>query len=347
MGSIELDADEERRRPRRDEDRKYLYDLAELYHNATGLKNPLSFFLQARTYSKVWASVKSTLKGYHSAQFGTPLMSDYTYFKRTLANAYRARAARRYYCNIDGKEDFFLYPLHYHPEGSTSVSAKYTDYEFNAIKNIAISLPWGVKLYVKEHVSAEGIRPPRFYRDLEKFPNIRLLAPTENTKKIIKNSMGIITLTSTVGYEALILNRPVIILGDVFYSINPNCFTVRDFYLLPEMVKRVLERKIDSQANHDFVKAYWLACREGIIFRKIDADDADLTIVGEQLEQLIQSRARVASDLPFCNVVRYDSQALTEGSRCLRKWSENPIKRMASIAPIPDQYLNTLLTISV
>ena len=246
--------------------------------------------MQARTYSKVWASVKSTLKGYRSAQFGTPLMSDYTYFKRTLANVYRARVARRYYCNIDEKEDFFLYPLHYHPEASTSVGAKYTDNEFNTIKNIAISLPWGRKLYVKEHISAEGIRPPRFYRDLKRFTNIRLLAPTENTKKLIRDSLGIITLTSTVGYEALILNRPVIVLGDVFYSINPNCFTVRDFYLLPETVKKALNSKIDAQANHDFIKAYWLACREGSVFQKTDSNDANLALIGEQLEQLIQAK---------------------------------------------------------
>src|SRR5690606_36008536 len=121
------------------------------------------------------------------------------------------------YENPPHTEKYILYPLHYHPEASTSVLAgTYLD-ELAVIKNISFSLPHGVKLYVKDHVSAYGYPSLEFYEKLKNLPNVRLLSPFENTKILIARSCAVITLTSTVGYEALLMGKRVFLYGRVFY----------------------------------------------------------------------------------------------------------------------------------
>ena len=48
-------------------------------------------------------------------------------------------------------ENFVLYPLHISPEASLLGTAPEMAEQFGFIKNISINLPYGVKLYVKEH----------------------------------------------------------------------------------------------------------------------------------------------------------------------------------------------------
>ena len=115
-------------------------------------------------------------------------------------------------------DDYYVYPMHYHPESSTSVLAPtYTD-EFNNILNISNNLPFGTYLYVKDHASAVGVQNVEFYKKVSLLPAVKLVHYNQNIKKIIMSSKGVITVNSTAGYEALILNKPVVLLGRVFYE---------------------------------------------------------------------------------------------------------------------------------
>jgi len=140
------------------------------------------------------------------------------YFLRYICSRFKVGLVKRLYqAPVEG-EQFLLYPMHFHPESSTSILAgTYLD-EYEVIRNIAFSLPEGVRLYVKDHISAWGYPALDFYRRIKRLPNVRLLGPNEPTKQLIKASAGVITLTSTVGYEALLLKTRVFLFGQVFYS---------------------------------------------------------------------------------------------------------------------------------
>lgn len=162
-------------------------------------------------------------------QHGDPVALSVAYFKRSMTRRFRARSVTRLYGTEIYDEPFFIYPLHYHPESSTSVwAADYVD-ELSVIKAIAFRLPVNVRLYVKEHPSAVALQPPSFYRQLKEMPNVELLAPNLPTKEIVRRSKGVVCLTSTVGFEGAVLNKPVIIFGNVFYSYFPNVRAVRDY----------------------------------------------------------------------------------------------------------------------
>ena len=129
-----------------------------------------------------------------------------------------------------GNDDvYYLFPLHLQPEASTSVLASYFSSQHNSVLNAAFSLPFPYKLYVKAHPSGVWNNKRDFYRELKKIPNVVLLSPEENVANLIKESRGVITLTSTIGLEAALAGKPVYILGNVFYSYHPLCKKVSGF----------------------------------------------------------------------------------------------------------------------
>lgn len=186
-------------------------------------------------------------------QIGNPIRVSSHQFSRRCKRALKSRFISRYHANIDEKESYFLYPIHYHPEASTSYQSPFYINELETIRNIALSLPFGTKLVVKDHVSSFGFPSLSFYKSVSEIPNVLLASHLENTKHLIKKSKGVITLTSTVGYEALILNKPVFLLGNVFYEHHKNVIKVNWNNLFIN-----LNRSIDTE-NDDYNKKFLLS----------------------------------------------------------------------------------------
>lgn len=162
-------------------------------------------------------------------QHGSPVKISLSLFYRSLKRRLRVKKTYLHFEEPEKSENFFIYPLHYHPEASTSVWAPDFVDELSTIKSIAFRIPTTHKLYVKEHPSAVALQPLEFYNQLRAMPNVRLIGPDYPTKQLIRQSEGVICVTSTVGYEAAILNKPVIVLGNVFYSYFPNVMHIPDF----------------------------------------------------------------------------------------------------------------------
>ena len=121
-------------------------------------------------------------------------------------------------------EKYVLYPIQYQPEASTLVQGPMYVDQVALVRDIARSLPVGFRLYVKEHVSNRGRRPLDFYEQLRTLPEVRLLGPDEDTWSLIRGASAIATITSTVGWEGLLFDRPVITFGEVFYNIVPTVY---------------------------------------------------------------------------------------------------------------------------
>lgn len=160
----------------------------------------------------------------YAYQLGNPIVSSINTFWMQFKRKIKLPIIiKKYYESIDNSltDSFFLYPLHYHPESSTSIWAKHYNDELNTITNIAFNLPFGYKLYVKDHISAAGFPPLSFYKKLSQIPNVVIISFHQNTKSLIIKCNKVITLTSTVGFESLVLGKPVIVLGNVFYDSHP------------------------------------------------------------------------------------------------------------------------------
>ncbi len=117
-------------------------------------------------------------------------------------------------------ERYLLFPIHYQPEASTLIRGLYYLDQPTLIDDIAKSLPVGTRLYVKEHYANRGRRPASFYYRIRSTHSVRLLGPDASAWDLIQGSDGVITITSRMGWEGILAEKPVFTFGETFY----NCF---------------------------------------------------------------------------------------------------------------------------
>ena len=125
--------------------------------------------------------------------------------------------------------EYAVFPLATIPEESTEIRGCFYTNEQALISNIAACLGTGRLLYVKEHLTMDGVRPRSFYKALNDIPNVRLISPGCNLKMLIRKSDCLFTVGSTAGFEAILLKIPVILFGQAAYENGPGVFSVRGY----------------------------------------------------------------------------------------------------------------------
>lgn len=107
-----------------------------------------------------------------------------------------------------GNEKFVLYFLQVEPELSTQVWAPYMKDQLQVIRNVAFSLPYGYRLYVKEHPS-NGPRVRRFYEEIHSIPQVVFIPPEYPGNNLLNECSAVVTISGTVSWEGLLLGKPV------------------------------------------------------------------------------------------------------------------------------------------
>jgi len=207
-----------------------------------------------------------------------------------MLRLYRKKKFRKFETVVDAEwlknNNYYVYPIHYQPEASTSIGAHDFVDQYNMILNIAFNLPKGFRLLVKEHKSAIGYCDNDLYRNIALLPNVFLVSEQLNIKELIRNSEGVITLTSTAAFEAVIMNKNAYMFGDAFYSFHSLCIKVNSWKdLRNELLKDKINNSTDNVA---FLVSYYRYTRPGLISYKKYAwgiGDNLLGVVREKLER--------------------------------------------------------------
>ncbi|HSH03954.1 MAG TPA: hypothetical protein VLL52_15670 [Anaerolineae bacterium] len=145
-----------------------------------------------------------------------PLSKFYAKTKNLLA----LKQSGRYWDDLPplGEEPYVLFPLHMNPEASTMIYApNFVDQEI-VIANLVKNLPLTHKLYVKEHPIMVGRRPRGFYDSLRQWPNVRVVIANADSFELIRYSDLVTVITGTMGWEAILMGKPVLTFGRCFYS---------------------------------------------------------------------------------------------------------------------------------
>lgn len=195
---------------------------------------------------------------------------DYWSAKRNVAGR-KLSNLRRYqkevcFDDLDVSQPYYFYPIHLEPEAVVLYHAHglYAN-QVKLIQNIAAQLPPGVFLYVKDHPHDHGYRSVEDYHALKSVPNIRLLDSSISGKQAVAHSQGVITITGTAGFEALLLGKPVFTLGKTFYSMAPGVVFVRNIRDLRENLYAALDRPpVGDAALYPFLTAYLRALHPGM-----------------------------------------------------------------------------------
>ena len=125
-------------------------------------------------------------------------------------------------------ERFLYFPLHVCPEAVLLGSKPELAEQFALIKNISMNLPWGMKLYVKDHPAQQvGLSLDyNFYKRLESLPNVRYFPPQVNSELLFESPQckAVAVINGTVGLEAAMKRKlPVYVFGNAVYK-QAKCF---------------------------------------------------------------------------------------------------------------------------
>lgn len=197
-----------------------------------------------------------------------PIRTSLRSFKRNMLRLIRKKEFAAFDSNIGVEwiesHKYWLYPIHFQPEASTSVGSPHFVDQLDLIRNIAFSLPNDTYLVVKEHQSAIGFHNQNFYRNLASLPKVRLVGPQWNIKQLIRKSLGVVTLTSTAAFEALLLRKQVYMFGDAFYQFHPHCKKIGSWGELKVGFRTEQENHAQYSAE-EFLVAYRRYTRPGTL----------------------------------------------------------------------------------
>ena len=139
-------------------------------------------------------------------------------------------------------EKFAYFPLHVDPEASTMVLSPDNTDQIATIRAIAKHLPLDFNLVVKEHFPMLGLRPAGFYAAIKRIPGVYLVSPFEDNMRLLKSCALTCTITGTVGWEALLLGKPLVLIGEPHYAaLEEGLVRCPDLRLLSEAIQRAIK----------------------------------------------------------------------------------------------------------
>lgn len=154
--------------------------------------------------------------------------------------------------------EYVLYYLHYEPENSTTPMGGFFGNQELVISAIALNLPKNWKLIVKEHpfqisnISGYSYlgRETGFYNRIANIPNVVLLRHSVHSFEILQNAKAVATITGSIGWEAHVLGKPVLIFGDVWYEGLTNMYRVSESKEIARILSNIHEDIFDESVDN-------------------------------------------------------------------------------------------------
>jgi hypothetical protein len=121
-------------------------------------------------------------------------------------------------------DKFIILFMHYQPERTSLPEGRNYAQQMSIIIDLHLNLPEGHFLLIKEHPSmfrniySKRVRTHKFYQNISELVNVKIASLEYNSFDLIDKSKGVVTITGSVGIEAQIRNKPVLIYGDAQYK---------------------------------------------------------------------------------------------------------------------------------
>ena len=158
------------------------------------------------------------------------------------------------------KKDFVFFPLHMPNEAQLYVRGNGYHEEYKLIKPISILLKEKYLVVIKEHPGYEGWKSLKELFSYVCSSNVILVRSTISSHNIIKNSAAIITLNSSVWFESLFFEKPVITFGKGVFSGYKVTKEMDNLEMFEDELKKInfdFSKLIHDEKNTmQFVKSY-------------------------------------------------------------------------------------------
>src|SRR5262245_25280808 len=185
----------------------------------------------------------------------------------------RRSAAQRLYRPLgDSSRPFVYFPLHVTDDYKIRRVVPHCEHQDAIVGQVAAALPQGVDLVLKEHPLSIGWNSVGMLRRLSAAGNIRLVHPHMSSHELIRRSEAVAVIGSTVGLEALLYAKPVMTIGQPFYSGYGITLDVDSLRELREAVPGLLAFSPERERILAFLHAAMQRCLPG---KPVLVDDSD------------------------------------------------------------------------
>lgn len=142
--------------------------------------------------------------------------------------------------NLDYITNYVYFPLQVQPEATIDIFSPRFNNQIETARQIAMSLPNDYILVVKDHPSMRRKRPSSYLRKISKLPNVILVGSNISTKSILMRARMVIATGGTTIYQAALLSKPVIQLGNLGTTLKlPWVYHHSDFSTLSKKIQYV------------------------------------------------------------------------------------------------------------
>jgi hypothetical protein len=195
----------------------------------------------------------------------------------------RSLAARALY-EQPRERPFLYFPLHVTDDYKIKRLIPHCVDQASLIEQVADALPQGYDLVLKEHPMSVGRNSLGLLRRLRRIPNARLLDPHTNSHDLMLRSEAIVVISSTVGLEALMYEKPVLTMGQPFYAGYGVTVDLDSFREIREKVPELLDFRPDRERILRFLHAGMRRCYEGSPVL-VDSSDANARRLAASLDR--------------------------------------------------------------
>lgn len=199
---------------------------------------------------------------------------------RHVRMAVNSQLLKPRYRALPAGERFVYYPLHVPADVALTLrSPEYLD-QLALIDFIARSVPHPWKVVVKEHPALVGAVDYRRVRQLlARRDNVILVNPGTNNYAVVRYADAVITVNSKSGAEALLVGKPVIVLGDAFYRGCSLAYTADRLRDLPSLINKVIRepRMVDADVARVYFQDVWAQSLPGELYDTTPKNVTDIT----------------------------------------------------------------------
>jgi hypothetical protein len=211
--------------------------------------------------------------------------------RSNAGEAARARIVRPFYSDLPSERPFVYFPLHVTDDYKIKKVIPHCVDQVSIVEQIASALPPGYDVVVKEHPMSVGRNSVRLLRRLRSTPNVLLVAPRTSTHELIRRAAAVAVISSTVGVEALLYEKPVLTLGRPFYAGLGLTLDVNSFAEIRATVPELLRFRPDGERIVRFLAAAMRATLPGAPVL-VDRSNENASRLAASIEQVSRSVLR-------------------------------------------------------
>ena len=142
---------------------------------------------------------------------------------------------------------YVLFGLHTQPESSIDVWAPFFSNQLWVIELLSRSIPPSHKLLVKIHKSDVANYSSELLERMGSFPGVELVRPFADARSFIERADLVVAIQGTMGLEAALLGKPVIMLGDSPVTLFRNASKIGELQELPQLIRRKLSEPMPTR----------------------------------------------------------------------------------------------------